>query len=603
MDNLAHENDPDTPGANDLASPLTGESVSKPRTFGDVIAAIRKDDTLASQRRRDVLSSLKRFLEIVHRGESLEASPVVVRTLARRSTPPDARVKKKRWSTIRSDVLFALAHVGLGTRAPTRKDLTPEWSVLRAALEPEEFGSLRRGLSRLMHWAAARDIEPGTVDNRTMTAFHSFLKVDAVVAKPDMLYRLACRRWNDAVDQVAGWPCRKVEVPSFRDHVSLPTSEFQEAFLGETDAYVALLTSPRLSDRLKSRGSDRPTSGRRRGRGPLRDATATARRYQIRRISSALVRSGFAADGLITLRQLVEPRNFEKALVWYEDYLGGMRPSLEELANGMIAMARHHIRVSDEDLRELQDIRDELRCRTRGMTDKNRERLRPFKDPMVLRSFLGLSDKLLAKAAKGRAGARARGRNVPSTRPALLVQQAVMHDLLLWAPMRIENLCQLHLDRHLVFNDAGAKGAIRLVIPAQEVKNGVALEYLLPMRAARLLTRYIEGERHEILQTADEGWLFPSTARGHKHKATMQEQITKTAQRYCGIAINPHLYRHIAAYLHLRRHPDDIETVRRILGHKRIETTLSFYAEMDRDRASQRYVDGVLEHYLEGGRL
>ena len=123
------------------------------------------------------------------------------------------------------------------------------------------------------------------------------------------------------------------------------------------------------------------------------------------------------------------------------------------------------------------------------------------------------------------------------------------------------------------------------------------------MRAARLLARYIGNERQEILQTSDEGWLFPSGARSHKHKMTMQEQITKTARRHCGIAINPHLYRHIAAYLHLHRHPDDIETVRRILGHKRIETTLMFYAEMDRDRAMQRYVDGVLDHFLDEGKL
>ena len=133
MDDLTHQTDPDTPVASETHSPSAAKAASRPRTFGDVIVAIRNDGDLDGQRRRDLLSSLKRFLEIVQRSESLEASPVVVRTLARRSTPPEARVKKKRWSTIRSDVLFALAHAGAGTRAPSRKDLTPQWGALGIA--------------------------------------------------------------------------------------------------------------------------------------------------------------------------------------------------------------------------------------------------------------------------------------------------------------------------------------------------------------------------------------------------------------------------------------------------------------------------------------
>ena len=160
-----------------------------------------------------------------------------------------------------------------------------------------------------------------------MAAFHHFLEEDAIVAKPDMLYRLVCQRWNDAVDQVAGWPSRRVQVPTFRDYVSLATSVFQQAFLEEADAYIAQLVSARLSDRLKARGTDRQPAGQRRGRGPFREATARGRHYEIRRLASALIRSGFNIDKLTELRQLVEPRNFESALVWYEGHLGGLRPT------------------------------------------------------------------------------------------------------------------------------------------------------------------------------------------------------------------------------------------------------------------------------------
>jgi site-specific recombinase XerD len=308
-------------------------------------------------------------------------------------------------------------------------------------------------------------------------------------------------------------------------------------------------------------------------------------------MSSALVRSGFDIDQLQSLAQLVEIQNFERAMIWYHDHLGGLRPSLEELAHGMVAMAQDHIKVPDTQLDELRAIRDELRCRRRGMTDKNRDRLRQFKDPLVLRHFLGLGDQLIELAGKAKSEKKA----------AILMQKALMHEMLLWAPMRIENLVNLHLDRHIVRNDGGHKGAFRIVIPADEVKNGIQLEYILPMQIARLLERYLLRDRPALLNGPDEGWLFVSSQRAKKHKATIQQQITSIVLKHAGIKVNPHLYRHIAAFLHLKRHPDDIETVRRILGHKRIETTLMFYAELDQDLANMRYIEGILATRLSWG--
>ncbi|MDG2482203.1 MAG: tyrosine-type recombinase/integrase [Alphaproteobacteria bacterium] len=78
--------------------------------------------------------------------------------------------------------------------------------------------------------------------------------------------------------------------------------------------------------------------------------------------------------------------------------------------------------------------------------------------------------------------------------------------------------------------------------------------------------------------------------------------MTATALKYAGIKINPHLYRHIAAYLYLKRNPNDIETIRRLLGHKRIETTLKFYAVFDQELANQRYIDSVLATRFDAAR-
>ena len=64
--------------------------------------------------------------------------------------------------------------------------------------------------------------------------------------------------------------------------------------------------------------------------------------------------------------------------------------------------------------------------------------------------------------------------------------------------------------------------------------------------------------------------------------------------------MNPHLYRHIAAYFYLEAHPYDYETVRRLLGHRSIETTMMFYADLDRVMASRRYAEHILERRQKG---
>ena len=75
----------------------------------------------------------------------------------------------------------------------------------------------------------------------------------------------------------------------------------------------------------------------------------------------------------------------------------------------------------------------------------------------------------------------------------------------------------------------------------------------------------------------------------------MSEQLCKAVKKHSGLTVNPHLYRHIAAYFYLQDHPADYETVRRLLGHTSIETTTMFYADFERQLSMRRYADHVLE--------
>lgn len=56
-----------------------------------------------------------------------------------------------------------------------------------------------------------------------------------------------------------------------------------------------------------------------------------------------------------------------------------------------------------------------------------------------------------------------------------------------------------------------------------------------------------------------------------------------------GLDIYPHAARHLAAFLYLRAHPGQYEMVRRILGHRSVQTTIQFYCGLETDAAAQAF--------------
>lgn len=232
----------------------------------------------------------------------------------------------------------------------------------------------------------------------------------------------------------------------------------------------------------------------------------------------------------------------------------------------------------------MRAIKKRLDCRRPGMTEKNSDRLRQFDDIRAQVRLVSLPDRL-AKLAKTTCSPR---------KAARLVQTALAIDILLMAPMRLGNLVALHRDRHLTFATGRRNGTVHLFLPADEVKNDRPLEFELPHTTARLVALYFTRYRPHLVADADEGWLFPGDHGGHLHAASLSQRICKSIERYASLVMNIHLFRHLAAKLYLNAHPGDYETVRRLLGHKSLSTTVSSYCELDFARATRRYDDIVL---------
>ncbi len=332
-------------------------------------------------------------------------------------------------------------------------------------------------------------------------------------------------------------------------------------------------------------GTEDPT-GRHCVGTPRKASTLAHHEKQIQRWASALVRDGYNIADITGLSVLVKLENFKRAVRYYhEEWLGGKKASLFEMASSMVVVAQEYVGVNGDDLEELKRIRNRLKCRERGMTDKNRERLRPFLAPMNQVKFLCFGDKLIKTAIK----------NGLFHRSALMIQKALVHEILIHAPMRFSNLVKLNLTRHIKRVKNGPAAKLFIVIPADEVKNQEMLEYELPASTVRLFDLYIHKYRPLLLKGTEEGWLFPGEVHGHKHEVTLRGQLCGIVKKHTGLIVNPHLYRHIAAFFYLQAHPGDYETVRKLLAHRSVETTMMFYAEFDGLAARRLYSEHILE--------
>ena len=78
--------------------------------------------------------------------------------------------------------------------------------------------------------------------------------------------------------------------------------------------------------------------------------------------------------------------------------------------------------------------------------------------------------------------------------------------------------------------------------------------------------------------------------------AALARTIRDGIARELGLKINAHLFRHISALLYLCHHPGDYETVRRVLGHKSVATTIACYApDAEMEQSVRRFDEVVLK--------
>ena len=544
----------------------------KPLTISDVIAAIEDDEELTPNKRRRAASSLRSLATHLGRDLSMPAYFPTIRKAMLNFDPLVAGISRGYWSSLRSETTWALRSYGGPTRAPMPKDLRPEWWALREKIEEDD--SLVRGLSRLMHWASRSDIAPDDVDDDVMGRFYQHLLTETLEKKPENIHQRTCVLWNKAVARVPTWPQSRIAVPSYRDVIVLPIERFPASFRSELAEWKRAM----LHQEEGLFGDNSPDRA-------LRKKTVDGRVGDFHRFASALVHAGYVPEGITGLAKLVEREAFVAGFRWFIERANGKsKPGMENLASGLLGLARYWIGVGEEEYRWLKKKSKLLRCRKHGMTQKNLERLRQFDNLEKQVALVNLPEKLVRLAWK----------QTNPRKAALLVQWALAIEIELMVPLRLANLVALNLGRHFSFSSGGRRRIAYLDIPAHEVKNDYDLHFELPASTVKLLELYRAEYRPHLLTGEDEGWLFPGAADGHKHSVTLSGQICKAIERHAGLRMHMHLFRHLAAKLFLDENPGQYERVRQLLGHKNIQTTVDFYCIFERTKALKRHDEVVL---------
>jgi integrase len=540
-------------------------------TLADLIVRVKGDENLPRRSRDNWCWALRAVGRAVDKEPAaIPAHPEALRKLLDRAAPAATGITRPGWNNARSLTGKVLKWAGLASvPGHYQAALTPAWQELRAKLPSGT--ALRDQPSRFFHYASATGIEPAEVNDKVLDQFHHALVAESIVRNPYEIFRGTAKSWNNAVDRIPEWPQQRLTVPSRARVFSLPWGDFPSSLEADVEAYLRRASGIDLGDAHFTRAQ--------------RPATINTRRWQLRLLATAIVKNGVHPDALVDLQAILEPEVAASGLQYLMDRNNGVSSvQISNLADFLPTLARRLDRP-DKVISALRRMKTKLKITQHGMTAHNREALRAFDDPAAVEALLRLPQRILREVqASGRKGYR----------DAKLIQTALAIELLLNAPVRIQNLASIQLDRHFLEVGTRKARAVHLRFPAAEVKNRNDLEFPLMADSMEFLDSYIDAWR-PLLVTEPSPFLFPGKL-PHRSKGNgaLSGQIKELVRAYTRLDMPAHRFRHAAAKIFLDRNPGQYEVVRQLLGHKDIQTTIAFYAGSESASAARHYAQTIL---------
>ena len=547
-------------------------------TMADVLDRLASVPGLEGSRRDGLRSAVRTFCRGLGKAPlDVSAEPRAVREALAGLSPGGLGISSRSFRNLRSLVAKALAAAGIetiGVRPRTR--LSPAWEPLVARLTGK---TMRCALMRPLRLLSDAGIEPHQVDQGVADELGRALEARQVLRHPRTVFTTFVRQWNQACRIVPGWPEVTLRIDDRRDYYVLPPETFPPGLGHDIAGWLQAISSFSLSRRRPS----------------LRPCTVAGHRTRLWELASAAVHAGVPAQDLASSNDLTRAPTVERALEWLADHRFGGQPAphLGSIARVAYLIARELMEDASSDQRqteernlaELKLFCQNLKHTQIGLAPKNRALLNRFKDPDLLARFVTLPGRVFREIL---------GKRRIKVADAVRGQIALAIEILLHAPVRIQNLRTIDLDAHYKVYGNGPKARVVLEFPAAEVKNAVDLSYPLPAEAAALVAVYRERLR-PLVAAPGNSYLFSGDGPRAKQASLLSTQIANLTFELVGVRATAHQFRHICSLLYLQQHPGDYETVRQFLGQKRIETTIRFYAGMEGEAAIALWDDTLAQ--------
>jgi integrase len=536
-------------------------------SFVELIAAIEQAPELSQQTRRHWICSARQVARWLERpARVIPARWISVRMSVAQLHHARVGVTPKTMANHKSNVRAALRWFGKEHDVPRRgMPLLASWTTLRDRLDKR----LRQRLYNFMRYCSARRIEPESVDDGTLEAYWRYRTETTALASNNFARRSLARTWNACASEVDGWPLHGLTEPPKKIRGSPAWEQFPEGLRAGLENYWDGLTKPRrsLSDqRIR----------------PCRPATIRASRAALLAMARMAVRQGVPIEKLTSLAALLNPEVVERVIEAYWQK-NGDEPKVWtiDLSWKLLRIARETGCLDEAALNRLDEIRASLEhYRRSGLTSKNLKLIRQVLTEGVWSEVVSLPRVLMqeARLAKDNAPIKA----------AVTAQLAVAVAILTFAPIRLSNLVGIELDKNLI-KPGGLNTPYWLVFPHYDVKNRVDLNFPFDQPLTDLIDEYIHEFRPAVLRGANGPYLFPGEGGAPKVANTFGSQITNRIEKAVGLRITVHQFRHAAAAIYLKHRPGDYETIRRVLAHRSIETTIKFYCGLQTTQATEQF--------------
>ncbi len=549
----------------------SGVAVIGEPSLADVMAAIATATDLPDRPRRDWPTSIRKMAEYL--GHPLVTLPARITALSRPIQllrPAILGVNDKTFANHRANLRAALCWFldarGVGRGAP----MDPRYREMLAGIA-NRYG--RDQLSPFFRYLTAVNVAPDDVEDPHVAGFLDYRRHMSFSPVKPAADRQLAGLWNACQAKSSAWPRQRLREAAVVVRRSGPAwEEFPESLREDIEAQLL-----KLGTRRKS------TAGRR--RVACKSSTIETRRRELQAACRTAVGAGIPIERITSLRQLLQPDIVSTVIDGYWKRNGEMPSKYTiQLAWRFLDYARQLPDVTQDELEELDEIWESLKGYDRvGLTSKNQN---------VVYSVLrgGLHRRIVELPELMMPDARARRISSP-LHSAVEAELAISIAILTFAPVRMANLATIQLGHNLV-RPGGAGTRYRLTFPHFEVKNGVDLDFDLPSVVSDLIDEFIHDFRPSLLRGHNHNYLFPGQG-GGKLSRGLSEQITRRLNRELGLRITPHQFRHIAAGIILLADPGNFELIRRVLGHRHIQTTMNYYAGLETLGATERFGEMV----------